>query len=126
MIGPLGGQTAIIVENEILIALDIQSILARLLPEKILMAGNLAQARELIEASGGIDLAILDIMLPDGICFPLARQLLRMDVPMVFLTAASEIMPGEFSRWPVIGKPFLAEDLLYAVNIIARVKDSRA
>jgi two-component SAPR family response regulator len=126
MIGPLSGQTAIIVENEILIALDIQSILARLLPEKILLARNLAEARELIEAAGAIDLAILDIMLPDGICFPLARDLLKMDVPMIFLTAASEIVPEEFSRWPVIDKPFLAQDLLSAVGKIARVKDSGA
>ena len=126
MIGPLNGQTIIIVENEILIALDIQSILAELMPERILLARNLAEARELIEAAGGIDLAILDIMLPDGICFPLARQLLTMDVPMIFLTAASEILPEELTRWPVIDKPFLAQDLLFAVRKITLLKDNFA
>jgi hypothetical protein len=68
---PLGGQTAIIVENEILIALDIRSILARLLPEKILMAGNLVQARELIEASGGSIWQFSTSCCPTASAFPL-------------------------------------------------------
>jgi DNA-binding response OmpR family regulator len=118
MSAPLGGRTVIVVENEILIALDIQSILAKLFPDAILLARSLSEAWDLIEQAGAPRLAILDVMLVDGKCFPLARHLQNLAVPIVFLTGASEIVPDEFAGYPVIDKPFMADDLIAAIKKI--------
>jgi DNA-binding response OmpR family regulator len=114
----LGGRTVIVLENEVLIALDIQSILAKLFPNAILLARSLSEAWDLIERTGTPGLAILDVMLADGVCFPLARHLQTLAVPIVFLTGASEIVPVEFAGYPVIDKPFMADDLIAAVKKI--------
>lgn len=71
------------------------------------------------------DLAILDIMLPDGDGFSLMQQLrLFTDVPVIFLTAkdeASDKLAGlGLGADDYIAKPFLPQELLLRVYAVLR------
>lgn len=71
------------------------------------------------------DLAILDVMLPDGDGFALMRQLRSFtDMPVIFLTARDE--PADklaglgLGADDYIGKPFLPQELLLRVYAVLR------
>lgn len=91
---------------------------------KILTAGTVKEAVE-ISKKDSPDLAILDVMLPDGDGFSLLEQLrCRGDYPVLFLTARGE----EEDKWRGFGlgaddylvKPFLPRELLFRVTAILR------
>lgn len=71
------------------------------------------------------DIAILDVMLPDGDGFLLMEQLRKFtDIPVIFLTAKDEIQ-DKFSGFGLgaddyITKPFLPKELLYRLNAVLR------
>lgn len=72
------------------------------------------------------DLAVLDVMLPDGNGFSLFEQIRKMtDIPVLFLTARSEdedrLKGLGLGADDYIGKPFLAKELLLRIaNILRR------
>lgn len=87
-------------------------------------AGNVKDAVEEAE-SYHPELAILDVMLPDGDGFSLMEQLKNMaDYPVLFLTARGE----DEDKWKGFGlgaddyivKPFLPKELLFRVMAILR------
>lgn len=87
-------------------------------------AGNVKDALQ-ISKSYCPELAILDVMLPDGDGFSLMEQLKsRADYPILFLTARGE----EDDKWKGFGlgaddyivKPFLPKELLFRVMAILR------
>lgn len=91
---------------------------------KILTAGTVKEAVRISEQDRP-DLAILDVMLPDGDGFSLMEQLrCRGDYPVLFLTARGEAE----DKWRGFGlgaddyivKPFLPKELLFRVTAILR------
>ena len=91
---------------------------------KILTAGTVKEAVQISEQDRP-DLAILDVMLPDGDGFSLMEQLrCRGDYPVLFLTARGEVE----DKWRGFGlgaddyivKPFLPKELLFRVTAILR------
>lgn len=71
------------------------------------------------------DLAILDVMLPDGDGFSLMRELRKFtDIPIIFLTAkdeASEKLAGlGLGADDYVVKPFLPQELLLRVHAVLR------
>lgn len=85
-----------------------------------LAADGLARLR-----AGGIDLAILDVGLPDGNGFDLCRELRRFsDLPVIFLTARSEevdrVVGLEIGADDYVLKPFSPRELAARVKTILR------
>ncbi|MBN8550049.1 MAG: response regulator transcription factor [Deltaproteobacteria bacterium] len=85
-------------------------------------AHSLAQARELLQGTR-VDLAILDIGLPDGSGFDLAKEIrARSRTPVVFLTAqnsAENRLEGyEIGADEFIPKPFHLKELLLRVQSV--------
>ena len=80
-------------------------------------AGTAAQARQLA-ADQPIDLAIVDLLLPDGDGISVAFELLRLwpRLRVVVMTggelSADEIAVCERQEFPVVRKPFLGRDLI--------------
>jgi DNA-binding response OmpR family regulator len=64
--------------------------------------------------------AILDIDLNGRLCFPICSVLAKRAVPFAFLTGYNQlsIIPAPFSRAPFITKPFLAEEMRYALDLM--------
>lgn len=81
--GPsLDGISVLIVENEFLLAINLETIMREAGATSIELASSLADAKKLIDTAS-FDAAILDIRLMDGDSLPLAEDLIRRGVPVV-------------------------------------------
>jgi len=76
----------LIVEDEFLIAKDIEAAFARMGLEVVGIAQNLDRAMQLARTSEPLDGAVLDIDLSGEIAFPVADLLQDRGVPFVFAT----------------------------------------
>ena len=108
--------SVLVVEDEALIACDLQNILESNGYRVIGPAASLARAWDLIEQETP-DLALLDVNLGSSTSFPLADVLNSRDCKIVFVTGHSRPFICESHRHrPVVEKPFLPHDLLAAVQ----------
>lgn len=90
-----------------------------------IVSANSVRAGATAAKEGKPDLAILDVMLPDGDGFSLMRQLREFtDVPIIFLTAkdeATDKLAGlGLGADDYIVKPFLPQELLLRVYAVLR------
>lgn len=82
MIPSLNDLSILIVENEFLLAINLDHTMREAGAGRVEMAGSLADAQILADA-GGFDAAILDIRLMDGESLPLAQHLIKRGTPVV-------------------------------------------
>jgi PAS domain S-box-containing protein len=114
----LRGKRVLIVEDEVLVAIDIENVLTDAGYTVVGRAGTLEQARELM-AQTAFDAVLLDANLAGAQVDDLASSLAQRQIPFAFATAyARENMPPGFSDVPVLSKPFASEQLL---NMVARL-----
>lgn len=93
---------------------------------KVLSAGNIAEAKVLLKTKK-IDLIILDITLPDGNGFDLYKEIKKVGISTIFLTAKddeNDVVKGlELGAEDYVTKPFSTRELLARINkIILRNK----
>lgn len=101
----------LIVEDEVLIALHLESIVGDLMDAEVLISHSVERAKKLIEQSA-VDLALLDVNVTDGKTFELATLLKLRQVPFVFLTALTRNdIPDHLRDEPYIAKPIGAKKL---------------
>jgi DNA-binding response OmpR family regulator len=106
--GALAGKRVLVVEDEMLLALDLEEGLREAGCEVVGPAGNLRMALALAR-SEILDAAILDVNLAGETVFPVAQILADSDVPFVFATAyagADELYPVDVERAPRLSKPY--------------------
>jgi len=101
----------LIVEDEPVVALEIESIVLERAPEaETVVAFSLREAFEAV--SEELSLAFLDIDVTDGQTYSLALELRTRDIPFVFVSAASRgERPVELADAGFIPKPFLPSDI---------------
>lgn len=92
---------------------------------QVLSAGTAAEAVEAVRQNQGIDLYLLDIMLPDGDGFQICREIRkRGDAPVLFLTACDDevntVRALEQGADDYISKPFRIRELLARMKAILR------
>ena len=104
---------AIIVEDNFLIALDLEEHL-RAAGVDLLVAATVAEADALVD---GFDIALVDIKLPDGSGYDLARRLVALGKRIVFTTGSRpKDCPPDLEHWPFLVKPYRPEDLSRALG----------
>jgi CheY-like chemotaxis protein len=109
------GKRFLVLDDEFLIALDIQQILEGAGAVSVICAANSADALAALQAGAKIDLAVLDIKL-SGASLSVAATLTAQDTPFVFLTAMREdVEMRKFPEAPVVAKPSEAPALLDAI-----------
>ena len=102
----------LVVEDEALIALDIEIMLQSLGCVVVGPAATVAEALRVLVAEDAPDAAILDVNLGHEQVFPVADRLVECQVPFVFLTGYSpDILPSRHRARPVESKPCRAEAL---------------
>jgi DNA-binding response OmpR family regulator len=107
----LGGHSALVVEDETIISLEIEQMLQDLDCEIVWHAATIAQAFRILSEHRP-DLAILDVNLGNEKVFPLAKALVDRTVPFIFSTGyGREGLPLEWADWPVIRKPYRLREL---------------
>lgn len=115
--GNRADQTVLVVEDNYLIALDLEGQVRALGFGEVLLSANAEQA--LVHAAGGrIAVALLDLGLGDGATSEaLAVDLAAMNIPMVVVTGFADTFAAghPFHGVPVVRKPFNTDDLRRAL-----------
>lgn len=101
----------LIVEDEVLIALNLREMLKEIGVEYVDCAPDLDTAAEFIRVTPP-DFAILDINIGRALVFPIAEDLRQRAIPFAFSSGLGRRdLPPEFSRHPFAPKPLEAEAL---------------
>jgi CheY-like chemotaxis protein len=110
--GALDGLRVMVVEDEMLVSLLIEDMLA---DQGCIVVGpfsevKLAQAAARSEA---LDLAVLDVNVKGMRTYPVAEELDRRGVPFVFLSGYGETaIPADRPNWKVCSKPLNERELV--------------
>jgi CheY-like chemotaxis protein len=106
----------LVVEDEVLLALDIAQQLTDCGFDVVGPATSVAKALALI-AEGGCDVAVLDVNLGDETAEPIAHGLRARGTPFVVLTGySSEQLQSGFGGAPVLSKPTSRDVLVAALQ----------
>ena len=115
---PLDGQRVFVVEDEILIALDIEHMISTAQGEIAGPAATLEEALKLADTPG-LSVAILDFSLGANNSLPVAAKLDTYGVPFLFYTAyeAAEISEA-WPDAPIVRKPARPERLVRVLEFL--------
>lgn len=119
MTEPLRDRVILVVEDEMMIMMMVEDMLADLGASAV-AARSGAEALERL-ATRRFDAAMLDLRLEDGDSYEVARALAARGVPFLFSTGSSlHDLSEEFSRRPVLRKPFTYPQLAGALVRLLR------
>ena len=104
---------ALVVEDSLVIALDMQKKLKALGVQNVAVAGTLAAARRSVEGREP-GLAVFDVHLGNETSFDLIRQLSVKGIPAIIVSGYGEDVdiPDEIKHVPVLTKPVTGQDLI--------------
>ncbi len=119
-LGLLKGRTVLLVEDNMIIAMDGEDAL-RDLGAEVLTAASVARARETIAAEA-VDLAVLDFNLGAESSLPVADLLAERGIPFLFATGYGDglDLPARFSGVTLVKKPYSGEALAQALAPVVR------
>lgn len=122
--GPLSGQHILVIEDEMLVAMLLKDILADLGCTVVGSAVQVEQALAMIEATGALDAAVLDINLNGQKSYPVADALIARGVPFLFATGygGDSVMDG-YRSFPLLQKPFRLSELADALAKLLTSKE---
>jgi two-component SAPR family response regulator len=110
--GPL---KVLVVEDESLVALDIETMLEEMGCKVVASVPRLVKALDLASRLD-LDLAVLDINLAGEVVYPLAFRLAARGIPFLFSTGYSTAdLPPELRDRPILRKPVMLANLKRAV-----------
>ena len=112
-----GGLRVLLVEDENLVAMLLEDMLAELGHSVVGPVARLKKALEMAQHEA-IDLAILDVNINGEQAYPVAEALAARGIPFVFSTGYGERgLPPQYRGHPTLQKPFQQHDLekLFAV-----------
>ena len=116
----LSGKRCLVLDDEFLIALDIQQTLELAGAEYVAAAASVPEALALLRSEPDFNLAVLDVKLsgPDVNSLGLAALLAAKGTPFIFLTGmrVDDVHSRQFPHAPVIEKPYDRATLLDAVR----------
>lgn len=108
--------SVLVVEDEFLIALDVEDKFQQLGFRDVYVVHSVEQGRDVLR-DHVIGLAFLDVNLGREVVFPLAEELRARKIPIVFSTARSRRdIPVEWTGYPILGKPLEPASLMDALR----------
>lgn len=120
----LQGRRVIIIEDEPLVAMDMESTLAAAGCEVVGAAGTFDKAKLLI-ANADCDAALLDVNLAGHAVGELAAALTQRNIPFAFVTGyGREALPREFREAVMLKKPFSEDQLLALMELLFYQNDT--
>ena len=113
----LRGRKVLVVEDEGMIALLLEDMLADLGCDVAGSADTVEAALELVQGTAVIDVALLDVNLAGRPAFAVADALRARETPVIFSTGYGEagLRPADLGA-PVLRKPFRAGELAAALR----------
>ena len=114
----LHGKRILLIEDEPLVAMDVESTLTAAGCKVVGQAATLERAKQLIEEAD-CDAALVDVNLAGQPVDELATLLTRKNRPFAFMTGyGREALPAGFRGAVVLSKPFGADQLLATVEVL--------
>lgn len=118
----LSGRRVMLVEDESLVAMLLETILEDMGCALVGTASSLDEGLALAREAGEIDAALLDVNVAGRPVFPIAEALRDRGVPFVFSTGYGQGgLPDEWREQPTIQKPFtestVREALMNAMDV---------
>ena len=112
----LQGAYVLVVEDDFLIAMELESVLTAAGADVVGPSRTVADALALV-AGNEVTVAILDVRLGGDTVAPVARGLSKRNIPFVFYTGQTHSDPicGEWPNSQVISKPAQPNSLIEAV-----------
>ncbi len=107
----LSGRTILVVEDEMILLWNMESVLAELGGTAIVTAATVDQALAAIQTRA-FDLAILDVNLDGEPSYAIADALTALGVPFIFSTGYSTpALGGSYRNRPVLRKPYRDDEV---------------
>jgi CheY-like chemotaxis protein len=115
----VAGKRCLVLDDEFLIALDIQQILEAAGAADVVCVGSADEALEVLRNDPSFDVAVLDVKLsgPGGSSLNVAAALTLQGTAFVFLTGmrSDDVHTRNYPAVPVVEKPYDAQLLLAAL-----------
>ncbi len=103
----LEGRRVLIVEDEPLVAMLLETMLEDMGCAPVGPIGTVDEAVQVIASDSALDVALLDVNVAGRVVFPVAAALAERDIPFVFSTGYGEGgLPDDWRGRPTIQKPF--------------------
>lgn len=114
---PLSELGVLLVEDQMLIAMDVEMMLNDAGIDNVVTAPSAAEALRRLQDFTP-DVAVLDVNLGAGTSAPVAQELQRLGVPFLFATGYGDrsMIPAGCEGVPVLPKPYESEPLLKALR----------
>jgi CheY-like chemotaxis protein len=116
----IAGKRCLVLDDEFLIALDIQQILQAAGAATVVCVGSADEALDVLQNDPRVDLAVLDVKLngPHGSSMNVAAALKLQGTAFVFLTGmrSDDVHTRNYPAVPVVEKPYDAQLLLAALR----------
>jgi DNA-binding response OmpR family regulator len=117
---PAGLKRVLLVEDEVLVAMQVEDTLTELGFQVVALVTNLARAVDTARTAD-VDFAVLDINLSGELSFPVADVLTARGIPFLFVSGyGSKGLSPEYQHAVRLQKPFRAHDLSQAIGRLAR------
>lgn len=121
----LAGMRVLVMEDEILIAMDVEQLCRDHGAAKVVLVHDFGSAGPEMALETSFDAAILDVALAGQSTFSFAEKLAVAGVPFIFATGHAEV-EGLFDAFPgvaVIGKPYGEHALIEALSLAIAAVD---
>jgi CheY-like chemotaxis protein len=118
----LEGRQVLVVEDEMMIAMLIEDMLADLGCKVVGPAHGVAAALDLVERTTNLDIALLDVNLAGQPVFAVADALRARKMPLIFCTGYGDAgLRAEDRGTPVLQKPYRAKELADSLSALLAV-----
>ncbi len=122
-----GNKRILILEDEPLIAMDLEDLLVA---RGFTVAGSFSMAADALACLDQTEVhaALLDVYLFNGMSFEVAHELKRRGIPFAFMTGlvVSDLLPADLAGSPVILKPYNEKELLSFLSTVSGAEEPAA
>ncbi|HEY0032624.1 MAG TPA: hypothetical protein VGB81_05110 [Devosia sp.] len=120
----LDGTNVLVIEEEFLIALDIQRMLEGLNSGQVLFARSALEASSMHDHWSAVGLAIVELSLQPNAALELVQRLLDQRIPVVLCSADMAFSTGapQYPQLPLVIKPMAETDLVAAIRKVLIAK----
>lgn len=113
----LAGLSVFVIEDESLVLVNLEDMLADLGCVLVGPAMRLEQAEAMLDHARGADIAVLDVNIGGQPVFPFAEKLREHGVPLVLATGyGRDGLPEHWRSATVLSKPYTFDDLAQALH----------
>jgi DNA-binding NtrC family response regulator len=106
------GLAVFVVEDETLVALNLEDILIELGCNVVGPAMRIERAESMVAEGLSADVAILDVNVAGTMVFAFARRLAERGLPLVFATGYGRSgLPDDFGACPILQKPYTSDEV---------------